>query len=241
MDFSEFEKAVYGGNVEEDEELLAELLALQKEEEAKQRRSSPMPPSRPTASPATKVGISPALGVDPAMLAAALADNVEVDEHALENDEDLLAELSGLIGSKETGSTAEPAGPGHVSKLPDSAMVSRLSGLLSVYEKLLSASNREGNTLKIRRHERTVDRLKGLLSKAQRGEDIDESEIPPEPPSVTSIPRDEQMETTAPQPPPIPKRSTSASSPLSTMLPRLFLSVHHRQQRLRKNVLIQKN
>ncbi|KJH53202.1 hypothetical protein DICVIV_00513 [Dictyocaulus viviparus] len=37
MDFSELERAVYGGNVEEDEELLAELLALQQEEEAKQR------------------------------------------------------------------------------------------------------------------------------------------------------------------------------------------------------------
>lgn len=37
MDFSEMERAVYGGNVEEDEELLAELLALQQEEEAKQR------------------------------------------------------------------------------------------------------------------------------------------------------------------------------------------------------------
>lgn len=37
MDFSDMEKVVYGGNVEEDEELLAELLALQQEEEAKQR------------------------------------------------------------------------------------------------------------------------------------------------------------------------------------------------------------
>lgn len=221
MDFSEMEKAVYGGNVEDDEELLAELLALQKEEEAKQsRRSSPMPPSRPPASPYSKVGTSPALGVDPAKLAAALTDNVEVDEHALENDEDLLAELSDLIGNRESGSSSDPVAPEHLSKLPDTAMLSRLSELLTVYEKMLSVSNKEGNTLKMRRHQRSVDKLKGLISKAQRGEDIDESEIPPAPPSLSSTSRDEQMETTVPStPPPIPKRTTSASSPLSSVLP----------------------
>ncbi|VDM56444.1 unnamed protein product [Angiostrongylus costaricensis] len=185
------EKAVYGGNVEDDEELLAELLALQREEEAKQRRSSPMPPSRPPASPYSKVGTSPALGVDPAKLAAALADNVEVDEHALENDEDLLVCIRNVfaLSKKEYEDSITPE---HLSKLPDTAMLSRLSGLLIIYEKMLSVSDKEGNTLKMRRHQRSVDKLKGLISKAQRGEDIDESEIPPAPPSLSSTSRDEK-------------------------------------------------
>ena len=40
MDFTLIEREACGGNVEEDEELLAELVALQQEEETKQRSFS---------------------------------------------------------------------------------------------------------------------------------------------------------------------------------------------------------
>ncbi|KAK6729074.1 hypothetical protein RB195_006245 [Necator americanus] len=213
MDFTEMERAVYGGNVEEDEELLAELLALQREEEAKQKRSTASAPAtRSAPHPPVKARSGAALGVDPAMLAAALADDVEVDESALENDSDLLEELSGLIGSSECApapSTA-PVVPPTAAAVQDSALVSRLCGLLAVYEKMLLSSSNEGNSAKQRRHQRSVDKLKELVSKAERGGVIDETEIPPAPPSFA--PSDVAATPPIPSapPPPIPKRTTSS-------------------------------
>ncbi|EYB99825.1 hypothetical protein Y032_0119g790 [Ancylostoma ceylanicum] len=218
MDFSEMERAVYGGNVEEDEELLAELLALQQEEEAKQRRSAPPPVAARTAPP-PKSRSSGALGVDPATLAAALADDVEVDESALENDPDLLAELSGLIGNEAAAApSAAPAASAAPAMQVDGAMVSRLRGLQAVYQKMLVASSSEGNSAKQRRHQRCVDKLKELISKAERGGVIDEAEIPPAPPSFApasssappSVPPPSSL-----QPPPVPKRTSSTPSAAS--------------------------
>ncbi|KAK6059804.1 hypothetical protein COOONC_02549 [Cooperia oncophora] len=230
MDFSEIEKTIYGGNVEEDEELMAELLALQQEEEAKQRRNAP-PPARPAPAMTVKPrGGAPLVellflpGVDPTLLSKALADDVEIDESTLENDPELLAELSGLIGGSEeegppiadaTASAPLPRPP--PSGTRDVALITKLRGLKDVYEKMLAASAKEGNAVKQRRHQRTVDRLKELIVKAERGESIDESEIPPAPPSFTPP----SSEPTLPprhappppphamQPPPVPRRSTS--------------------------------
>ncbi|WKX91019.1 hypothetical protein Q1695_009676 [Nippostrongylus brasiliensis] len=222
MDFSEMEKAVYGGNVEEDEELLAELLALQQEEEAKQRKSAPSPPKRSAPPLVAKVkGVAP-LGVDPALLASALADDVEIDESALEDDPDLMAELSGLIGSSDADASAQakPTIVAQTSHIPpstgarDNALIQRLQGLLSVYQKMLAISTKEGNAAKQRRHQRSVDKLKELVSKAEAGETIDESEIPPAPPSF-STPASHSSTPAPPappatRPPPIPERKSSS-------------------------------
>ncbi|PIO70862.1 hypothetical protein TELCIR_07261, partial [Teladorsagia circumcincta] len=224
MDFTEIEKSIYGGNIEEDEELMAELLALQQEEEAKQRRSAPPPVrSAPAVTVEARRGVP--IGVDPTLLSKALADDVEVDENALENDPELLAELSGLIGSseEEEPTDANATAPRPPPKLPlpgarDAALVGKLRGLMAVYERMLAASAKEGNTVKQRRHQRTVDKLRELVMKAERGENIDESEIPPSPPSFVTPPNDTVVpprQAPAPpappssQPPPVPRRSTS--------------------------------
>ncbi|KAK5973559.1 hypothetical protein GCK32_004320 [Trichostrongylus colubriformis] len=227
MDFSEIEKTIYGGNIEEDEELMAELLALQQEEEAKQRlKKCPSATQVYTSSDyQTKRWCSirnyflP--GVDPTLLSKALADDVEVDESALENDPELLAELSGLIGSsEEEGSTAMEATSVKPppSGVRDVALINRLRGLMAVYEKMLVASTKEGNSVKQKRHQRTVDRLKDLIVKAERGESIDESEIPPSPPSFAqpsepTAPTSQPPAPPASQPPPVPRRSTSGAIP----------------------------
>lgn len=168
-------------------------------------RAAPPPP------PKIKGGVP--LGVDPALLASALADDVDVDESALENDPDLLAELSGLIGSSDVETPATPARVSQPSVAVDTALIGRLRGLLSVYEKMLAASTKEGNDVKQRRHQRTVDRLKELISKAERGETIDESEIPPAPPSFSTPANDAPSPAptaAAPRPPPIPQRRSSS-------------------------------
>uniref|UniRef100_A0A0N4WKJ5 C2 domain-containing protein n=1 Tax=Haemonchus placei TaxID=6290 RepID=A0A0N4WKJ5_HAEPC len=156
------------------------------------------------------------------LLSKALADDVEVDESALENDPELLAELSGLIGSSEEETPAVPDAP--PPRLPqsgvqDTALISKLRGLMDVYEKMLTASTKEGNTAKQKRHQRTVDRLKELIVKAERGESIDESEIPPAPPSFAAPPLPAHRAPAPPsppasQPPPVPRRrSTSGAAP----------------------------
>ncbi|VDM65574.1 unnamed protein product, partial [Strongylus vulgaris] len=212
MEFSEIERAVYGGNVEDDPELLAELLALQQEEEAKQRRSALPPPIARAPPPKSK--IDGALGLDPAILAAALADDVEIDDSALENDPDLLAELSGLVGESATEAAPPPAPPSALAQTvaSDNAVLVKLRGLLAVYEKMLNASTTEGNTAKQRRHQRCVDKLKELISKAERGLVIDEADIPPAPPSFAPASGNAQPSATVAslQPPPIPKRTSSS-------------------------------
>ncbi|CAJ0595069.1 unnamed protein product [Cylicocyclus nassatus] len=213
MEFSEIERAVYGGNVEEDPELLAELLALQREEEEKQRRAASTAPAARAAPPPPKPKID-GLGLDPAVLAAALADDVDIDVSELENDPDLLAELSGLVGSSPTEAVAPVAPPPPAPSVAkaDNSMLTRLNGLLAVYQKMLDASAKEGNSAKQRRHQRCVDKLKELISKAERGLVIDEAEIPPTPPSFVQ-PAPAQSPVSAPslQPPPVPKRTSSAS------------------------------
>ncbi|KAK6030382.1 hypothetical protein OSTOST_03489, partial [Ostertagia ostertagi] len=163
-------------------------------------------------------------GVDPTLLSKALADDVEVDETALENDPELLAELSGLIGGSEE---EEPANTDATASRPpnlpspssrDAALISKLRGLVAVYDKMLAASAKEGNNVKQRRHQRTVDKLRELIIKAERGESVDETEIPPSPPSFATSPNDPILpsrQAPAPpalptsQPPPVPRRSTS--------------------------------
>ncbi|KHJ91104.1 C2 domain protein [Oesophagostomum dentatum] len=125
------------------------------------------------------------------------------------------AELSGLVGGSEAAAPPPATAPPPASAVSDNAMLARLRGLLTVYEKMLATSNSEGNTAKQRRHQRSVTKLKELISKAERGMPIDESEIPPTPPTFTpqsasdvSTPTSSSGPTL--QPPPIPKRTSSS-------------------------------
>ncbi|VDK43709.1 unnamed protein product, partial [Cylicostephanus goldi] len=129
----------------------------------------------------------------------------------------LQAELSGLVGSSPTEAVAPVAPPPPAPSVAksDNSMLTRLNGLLAVYQKMLDASAKEGNSAKQRRHQRCVDKLRELISKAERGLVIDEAEIPPAPPSFAqaapAAPAQPPPSAPSLQPPPVPKRTSSAS------------------------------
>lgn len=60
--------------------------------------------------------------------------------------------MSGLIGSSDVETPATPARVSQPSVAVDTALIGRLRGLLSVYEKMLAASTKEGNDVKQRRY-----------------------------------------------------------------------------------------
>uniref|UniRef100_A0A9J2PQA3 C2 domain-containing protein n=1 Tax=Ascaris lumbricoides TaxID=6252 RepID=A0A9J2PQA3_ASCLU len=219
MDFSSIEAATYG-DVENDEELMAELLALEADEKAKAtgtRASAPAPPTKQIANqqrapPAADMRGRPPGGVQlsPQILSEVIKDIP--DEDLLTDDDDiddpeLLNELANLV-DEESGEVAAAKTPlSQQSTIAvDVAILQRLQQLNTDYTAAVKTANAEGNSAKARRYQRAVDKIQELLKKVQSGKQIDESEIPvairgPAAPAVTKLP-----------PPPVPQRPSIASA-----------------------------
>ncbi|CAB63350.3 Coiled-coil and C2 domain-containing protein 1-like [Caenorhabditis elegans] len=210
MNFNDIDNQMYG-NLEEDAELLAELAAIQEEEMG--RVSRPAAPAR-GAPPAARGRPAPAApanvpGLDPRLLAAALADNHgDGGDEELEMDEDLLNELNGLVGGGGGGGAAPtvptraaprapgPSGPPPSASAPNSQL-GHLKQLHVYYMKAHKSAEQAGEGPKARRYKRAVDKLVELIRAVERGKTIDESEIPVAPPNFSSAAAE-------PLPPPAP-------------------------------------
>uniref|UniRef100_A0A8R1DTD3 C2 domain-containing protein n=1 Tax=Caenorhabditis japonica TaxID=281687 RepID=A0A8R1DTD3_CAEJA len=220
MNFGEMENQVYGANLEEDSELLAELAAIQEEEEMSRNRRAAPPPAGRTAPAAARRAQPPAAapgvpGIDPRALAAALADDHgDGDDDNLENDDDLLNELHGLVGAESPPppppQRAQPApppvparsaptvpvqsssGPAPSGPPPtlgtDNSQLEQMRQLYAVYHKMYKAAEQGGESAKARRYKRAVDKLTELIGAVQKGKKIDASEIPVAPPNFSFEP-----------------------------------------------------
>uniref|UniRef100_A0A915BT43 C2 domain-containing protein n=1 Tax=Parascaris univalens TaxID=6257 RepID=A0A915BT43_PARUN len=220
MDFSSIEAATYG-DVENDEELMAELLALEADEKAKAastRASAHAPSTKHSANqqraPSAAAGMRgrPPGGVQlsPQIISEVIKDIPEEDLLTDDDDIDdpeLLNELANLVDEKsgEVAAAKAPL-PQQSTIVVDIAMVQRLQQLNTDYTAALRSSDAEGNSAKAKRYQRAVDKIQELLRKVQLGEQIDEGEIP-----VTIRGPAAKASTELP-PPPVPQRPFIASA-----------------------------
>ncbi|VIO96344.1 Uncharacterized protein BM_BM6408 [Brugia malayi] len=185
MDFQIMEKDMYG-DVENDEELMAELLALEAEEQAAGHMSSARTSGtrehsarhHESAAQASQrvsgmYGISSISDVSD----EDLNSNDEVDI----NDPELLAELSDLV---EQGNAAgSPTSPKLHTSIPyepavDTTLLYKLRGLKEEYTSVLEAAKEKNDILRTKRYRRGFDKIEELIRKVQAGKMIDEKDIP---------------------------------------------------------------
>uniref|UniRef100_A0A0N4ZMP4 C2 domain-containing protein n=1 Tax=Parastrongyloides trichosuri TaxID=131310 RepID=A0A0N4ZMP4_PARTI len=98
------------------------------------------------------------------------------DDDNLEDDEDILNELNEITGDKNV-KAPNPINNGNI----DNEMMGKLTNAMTYYVKQLDNAKKDGENSKIRRYQRSVDKIKELQQLIQKGKSIDESEIPPLP------------------------------------------------------------
>ncbi|KAL3868975.1 hypothetical protein ACJMK2_041720 [Sinanodonta woodiana] len=164
-DMSQMEAVMYG-DLENDDELEAELLALQGDV--------------PKAKPRNRIGKGP---VNPAildqMIAASVKDIPSDEEVSDTEDPELMAELEGMIDHEEDNDRQTPQS---VSAPPVRAMqdnVSLLQARIANYQEAVENAKATGDSSKQRRLDRGLKTLQDLFKNAKAGKPIDEAEIPP--------------------------------------------------------------
>ncbi|VDM45287.1 unnamed protein product [Toxocara canis] len=212
MDFSSIEAATYG-DVENDEELMAELLALEADEKAKAARAQASARTTVVSTQRSAPGARrpPPGGVQltPQILSEVIKDIPEDDILSGDDEEiddpELLDELSNLVDEKDESSKVQ------CSQQPtaalDTQMMQRLQQLNNDYVGAIRMANTEGNMAKTKRYQRAADKIQELLKKVQAGKQIDESEIPVAIPSSAASPSLVKV-----QPPPVPERPAAGTA-----------------------------
>ncbi|KAF8368089.1 hypothetical protein PRIPAC_85918, partial [Pristionchus pacificus] len=211
MDFSHMEDSVYGGDLENDAELLAELEALAgggRAAAAPTRRPAapPAPTTRRPAAPAHAAPLPPAarqLGaadLERALRADAPLDADDDDDAQLE--EGLEDELAALIGEEAADeerpppvpARSAPAAPppahappalpprGASAAAPSAAQLDEAGYLRRLGAHYAKMQAEETNELKANRYKRSADKCRELEKRAAAGRPIDEAEIPVAPP-----------------------------------------------------------
>ncbi|VDO28433.1 unnamed protein product [Onchocerca flexuosa] len=196
MDFQLMEKAMYG-DVENDDELMAELLAL----EAEERAAGHMPVSctsktlesstvqhtldhhESTAQASQRMSNS--YGIS--SISDVSDEDLDSDNEENVNDPELLAELCDLVG-QESGTSCEVGSPVS-SKSPisskssyesavDMTLLHKLQELKEEYTSALKAAKERSDVLHIKRYQRGFSKIEDLIGKVQAGKIIDENDIP---------------------------------------------------------------
>ncbi|XP_052776019.1 coiled-coil and C2 domain-containing protein 1-like isoform X2 [Mya arenaria] len=196
MGIGDIEADLYG-DLDDDEDLEAELMALQ---------------GKPK--PAKKKGRGQVSASEFDIMIAESMKEVEDEDVSDTEDPDLLDELQDLAG--DGGGTEEeapvpvsgPSGGG-------SGMVVLLQDRLNNYRDALSAAKAANDSSKTRRADRGVKTIQDLLKKAQAGKPIDEDDIPPH--MALSAPRKpDPAPQSQPTPPPISQPTVAREEPRPT-------------------------
>uniref|UniRef100_A0A0N5AWX2 C2 domain-containing protein n=1 Tax=Syphacia muris TaxID=451379 RepID=A0A0N5AWX2_9BILA len=221
MDLEQLEQTLYG-NVEEDEDLLAELYAM----EAEEKSSAVKKPLR-SAQPSSTTAQLPPKGVSNVLLSQdiqnALADPDSDSDEDLD-DPELLAEFSTLMegeaGNDDKGAAVFNRGSQPPPPVVNTPLLQKLRGLEETYKKAVSAA--VNNAPKSRRYQRILDKIYELIKKAERGIEVNEEEIPIAPVGFAcSEDKASNMQKTLPvthNPPPLPPRPKVSDGRISTEL-----------------------
>ncbi|KAK3090097.1 hypothetical protein FSP39_009170 [Pinctada imbricata] len=172
MNMGQIENELYG-DLENDEDLEAELLALQGED-------NPVPKKSPQRGPNRAAALS-----DIDRMAAECMRDIGSDEEVSDTDDpDLLAELQDL---EEDDTPAPAPSPSHtnnsaqtpVIKKPEVNIVSVLDDRLSMYKTAMENAKSAGDGSKQRRLDRGIKSIQDLMKKAKANKPISEDDIPP--------------------------------------------------------------
>uniref|UniRef100_A0AAF5RWP9 C2 domain-containing protein n=1 Tax=Wuchereria bancrofti TaxID=6293 RepID=A0AAF5RWP9_WUCBA len=181
MDFQIMEKNMYG-DVENDEELMAELLALEAEERAAGHMPSARTNGHHESAAQASQRVSGAYGIS--SISDVSDEDLNSNDEEDINDPELLAELSDLVGQ---GNAACETGPPASSKLHtsrpyepavDTTLLYKLRGLKEEYISVLEAAKEKNDILRTKRYRRGFDKIEELIRKVQAGKMIDEKDIP---------------------------------------------------------------
>ncbi|KAM6148360.1 coiled-coil and C2 domain-containing protein 1A isoform 2-T2 [Erethizon dorsatum] len=141
------------------------------------------------------------------------------DEDDVEADDDLLAELNEVLGEEQKAS--EPPTPMAEPKpsAPSPELEATLQERLALYQLAIKSARQAGDSAKMRRYDRGLKTLENLLTSVQKGNTIDEEDIPP-PVAVGKVPATSHNPT-PPQPgpanpPTLEPRAAMEASPPST-------------------------
>ncbi|XP_061182028.1 coiled-coil and C2 domain-containing protein 1-like [Saccostrea echinata] len=168
-DMGQIEQQLYG-DLENDDELEAELLALQGEDDEGAR------PPRKRPNPSGGGGMA---GIQ-AMAAEAMRDFGSDEEVSDTEDPDLLSELQGLTGGdNEKDSKPPPVSTVPQIKHPEIGMTELLEDRLQMYKTASENARAAGDSSKQRRLDRGMKTIQDLLKKAKANKPVAEDDIPP--------------------------------------------------------------
>ncbi|NXC78407.1 C2D1A protein, partial [Anhinga anhinga] len=134
------------------------------------------------------------------------------DDEALEDEDDLMAELQEVLGEEE-GSGDAPAPPAKVRRAPPEpdGIESTLAERAGMYRTAIASAREAGDGSRVRRYERGLKTLENMLASVKKGKKINEEEIPPpvalgkgvsSPPPAPASPQP-SAHPGSPQPPPV--------------------------------------
>lgn len=101
------------------------------------------------------------------------------DEDDVEADDDLLAELNEVLGEEPKASETPPPVAQPKPSAPCPGLEAILQERLTLYQLAMESARQAGDSAKIRRYDRGLQMLENLLASVQKGNAINEEDIPP--------------------------------------------------------------
>ncbi|XP_066128121.1 coiled-coil and C2 domain-containing protein 1A isoform X4 [Saccopteryx bilineata] len=101
------------------------------------------------------------------------------DEEDVEADDDLLAELNEVLGEEQKTLESHPPVTQSKAPAPSPGVEATLQERLAIYQKAIESARQAGDSAKVRRYDRGLKTLESLLASIQKGNAIDEEDIPP--------------------------------------------------------------
>ncbi|XP_004872510.1 coiled-coil and C2 domain-containing protein 1A isoform X2 [Heterocephalus glaber] len=134
------------------------------------------------------------------------------DEDDIEADDDLLAELNEVLGAEQKASDPPPPMAQPKPSAPHPGLEATLQERLTLYQLAMESAQQAGDSAKMRRYDRGLKTLENLLASVQKGNTINEEDIPP-PVAVGKGPATSHN----PEPPPPSPANLPASDPRANL------------------------
>ncbi|KAF3829373.1 hypothetical protein GH733_003637 [Mirounga leonina] len=122
------------------------------------------------------------------------------DEEDVEADDDLLAELNEVLGEAQKTVESHPPVAQPKATAPSPGVEATLQERLALYQTAIESARQAGDGAKMRRYDRGLKTLENLLASVQKGNAINEGDIPP-PVAVGKGPAATPSHSPAPAPP----------------------------------------